>query len=71
MDMSEENKTTKDGLGDLPSVDDPTHDAVFGEITEEGPNYRNVHTSRTILAYTPAIPELRKLTFSRLDFSEP
>ena len=20
-----------------------THDVVFGEITEEGPNYRNVH----------------------------
>lgn len=22
-----------------------THDDVFGEITEEGPNYRNVHSS--------------------------
>ena len=71
MDMSEANKTTKDDLGDLPSVDDPTHDAVFGEITEEGPNYRNVHISRTTLAYTPARRELGKLIFSRLDFSEP
>lgn len=53
MDMSEENKTTKDDLGDLPSVDDPTYDAVFGEITEEGPNYRNVHISQTTHAYTP------------------
>ena len=25
-------------------VDDVTHDPVFGEITEEGPNYRNVRT---------------------------
>ena len=60
MDMSEANKTTKDDLGDLPSVDDPTHDAVFGEITEEGPNYRNVHTSQTTPAYSPCNPGLGK-----------
>lgn len=24
------------------SPNDPTHDVVFGEITEDGPNYRNV-----------------------------
>lgn len=60
MDMSEENKTTKDDLGDLPSVDDPTYDAVFGEITEEGPNYRNVHTSQTTHAYNPCKPGLGK-----------
>lgn len=27
------------------SQNDPNHDFVFGEITEEGPNYRNVCTS--------------------------
>lgn len=25
-------------------VDNVTHDAVFGEISDEGPNYRNVRT---------------------------
>lgn len=41
---------TEEGLATLPSgageVDnDPTlaHDAVFGNITEKGPNYRDVH----------------------------
>lgn len=25
-------------------IEHTTHDDVFGEITDEGPNYRNVHT---------------------------
>lgn len=43
---------TRDDVEDLATVpshigevhDDPTqaHDAVFGEITDKGPNYRNV-----------------------------
>lgn len=33
---------SKDDI-DLKDIqDDPNHDFVFGEITEEGPNYRNV-----------------------------
>lgn len=27
------------------SPNEPTHDVVFGEITEDGPNYRNVSLS--------------------------
>ena len=31
-----------DDLQQLAVVESLTHDAVFGEITEHGPNYRNV-----------------------------
>lgn len=48
---------TEEGLATLPSgageVDnDPTlaHDAVFGNITEKGPNYRDVH-----ILYPPSL----------------
>lgn len=37
-----------------------TQDAVFGEITEEGPNYRNVGMG-------PFQPRLRRLIMHRLD----
>lgn len=30
-------------LDGVPSELDVTHDDVFGELTEDGPNYRNVH----------------------------
>lgn len=40
--MSVQKKDSKD---DLEGHEDQTQDAVFGEITEEGPNYRNVRTS--------------------------
>ena len=33
-------------------ADSYSHDAVFGEITEEGPNYRNVGTSNLFLNCT-------------------
>ena len=33
---------TKDDLAIKPTQT-TTHDVVFGEITEDGPNYRNVH----------------------------
>lgn len=29
-------------MDDLPKIEDNTHDAVFGEISEDGPNYRDV-----------------------------
>ncbi|KAF9887418.1 hypothetical protein FE257_010273 [Aspergillus nanangensis] len=32
-----------------PLDDEPTHDAVFGEITDEGPNYRNVGFLGTVI----------------------
>lgn len=31
-----------------------THDDVFGEITEEGPNYRNVHSSHCVQRFSMA-----------------
>lgn len=37
-----------------------TQDAVFGEITEEGPNYRNVRRR-------PFQPRFRRLMIPRLD----
>lgn len=37
---------TKAELGKTPTEGEPTHDVVFGEITEDGPNYRNVHIAR-------------------------
>lgn len=36
----------EDLKGDLEGLEDQTQDAVFGEITEEGPNYRNVRTTK-------------------------
>lgn len=36
---------TKDDLA-LKPTQSLDHDVVFGELTEEGPNYRNVHTDR-------------------------
>lgn len=33
---------TKDDLDPKQLPDESTHDVVFGEITEDGPNYRNV-----------------------------
>jgi hypothetical protein len=33
---------TEDELDPKQLPDEPTHDVVFGEITEDGPNYRNV-----------------------------
>lgn len=42
----EEGFAPKDDLAPVPSyrgeVLEGSHDAVFGEITEDGPNYRNV-----------------------------
>lgn len=29
-------------IGEVQDTETPTYDAVFGEITEDGPNYRNV-----------------------------
>lgn len=29
-------------IGEVQDTETPTYDAVFGEITEGGPNYRNV-----------------------------
>lgn len=29
-------------MDDLPKIDDVRQDAVFGEISEDGPNYRDV-----------------------------
>lgn len=39
--MSESPKPKED-LAELGGKDDQTEDVVFGEITEEGPNYRSV-----------------------------
>lgn len=36
----EDLQPTASKIGDI--EDTPAYDAVFGEITEEGPNYRNV-----------------------------
>ena len=33
---------TKEELSSKHSPDGPTHDVVFGETTEDGPNYRNL-----------------------------
>lgn len=35
-------------LDTIPSHINITHDDVFGELTEDGPNYRNVHTGQPI-----------------------
>ena len=32
-------------IGEVQDTENPTYDAVFGEITEGGPNYRNVYLS--------------------------
>lgn len=32
-------------MDDLPKIDDTAQDAVFGEISEDGPNYRDVRIS--------------------------
>lgn len=36
----------KDELRQKHPPDGPTHDVVFGEITEDGPNYRNVRIAK-------------------------
>lgn len=33
--------------------DGPTHDGVFGEITDQGPNYRNVRGEQTLIRILP------------------
>lgn len=33
------------------SPNEPTHDVVFGEITEDGPNYRNVRIANSQCHY--------------------
>lgn len=33
-------------VDDLPKIDDVRQDAVFGEISEDGPNYRDVRMQR-------------------------
>ncbi|GLI74663.1 hypothetical protein PoHVEF18_002909 [Penicillium ochrochloron] len=40
---------TEDELDPKQLPDEPTHDVVFGEITEDGPNYRNVGFMGTII----------------------
>ena len=50
MDRLSERSTPHDTIGDMQDYppkteevwEEVTHDAVFGEISEEGPNYRNV-----------------------------
>ncbi|KAL4894953.1 putative amino acid transporter [Aspergillus ambiguus] len=44
-----ENPDTKDTVNKTASHEAPTRDAVFGEITEEGPNYRNVGFLGTVI----------------------
>lgn len=39
-------EVSKAELGPKPVDAESTHDVVFGEITEDGPNYRNVHKPR-------------------------
>ncbi|KAL2848217.1 transmembrane amino acid transporter protein-domain-containing protein [Aspergillus pseudodeflectus] len=39
----------KEDLDQVSSALDPTHDDVFGEITEEGPNFRNVGFTGTVI----------------------
>lgn len=36
-------------LDTVPSHLNITHDDVFGELTEDGPNYRNVHRAQLII----------------------
>jgi hypothetical protein len=46
MELSEEPRSKYHDEVDLKeSQNDANHDCVFGEITEEGPNYRNVCTT--------------------------
>lgn len=44
--MLDEKKNIEEPLGPVPSrlgeVEEGSHDAVFGEMTGEGPNYRSV-----------------------------
>lgn len=42
----------KEDVGTVPSHIEATHDDVFGEITEDGPNYRNVHTTTPMIQYS-------------------
>lgn len=43
MEVSEQRQSKEHDEVDLKDLqNDPNHDFVFGEITEEGPNYRNV-----------------------------
>lgn len=43
MEVSEQRQSKEHDEVDLKDFqNDPNHDFVFGEITEEGPNYRNV-----------------------------
>jgi hypothetical protein len=44
---------TKDDLAIKPTQT-LNHDVVFGVITEEGPNYRNVHINRSKEAFAPS-----------------
>lgn len=50
-DYEEKLGTDPSQLGDI--IEDQTyaHDAVFGEITEDGPNYRNVRVSGVFLVH--------------------
>ncbi|PLB53816.1 putative amino acid transporter [Aspergillus steynii IBT 23096] len=48
MNPSDPSKSKKEDP-EIPPYEDATHDAVFGEITEEGPNYRNVGFLGTIV----------------------
>lgn len=54
MNASDPSKSKKEDC-EVPEYEDATHDAVFGEITEEGPNYRNVCTGNesTLISYGP------------------
>lgn len=36
------NSMSSDGEAGVPESQEIRHDAVFGEVTEKGPNYRNV-----------------------------
>ncbi|KAE8144557.1 putative amino acid transporter [Aspergillus avenaceus] len=42
-------RKTKEDPNEAPQEQDLTHDAVFGEITDEGPNYRNVGFLGTVI----------------------
>lgn len=43
-------------------IEHTTHDDVFGEITDEGPNYRNVHT---YLSLRPALNPMSQWNANR------
>lgn len=70
--MSKEYKRSDDpeGIDPTPSlrgeiIEDRKHDAVFGDITEDAPDYRNVRHNYTLES------KYDMLTPYRLDFSEP